>query len=174
MRKILLFLIFILFLINKSYAAVAMIKSNIDADYGIIKGSITIASTKKEQVIIMPYDDMKILYDDRRVTYNEQANKYIVEIDELAPVIISYIKHPSKYIDRIKSDYIAVYSSIIPSISNIENAELYLTLPNGFYGLVSEFFSISQVKDKTNTFLYTYNNLPHFRAIFLQQKRRNP
>ena len=165
MRKILLFLIFILFLINKSYAAVAMIKSNIDADYGIIKGSITIASTKKEQVIIMPYDDMQILYDDRRVTYNEQANKYIVEIDELAPVIISYIKHPSKYIDRIKSDYIAVYSSIIPSISNIENAELYLTLPNGFYGLVSEFFSISQVKDKTNTFLYTYNNLP--KSIYL-------
>ena len=130
MRKILLFLIFIIFLTSKSYAAVTMIKSYVDADYGIIKGTITIASTKKEQVVIIPYDDMQILYDDRRVTYNKKAGKYIVEIDELSPVIISYIKHPSKYIDRITSNYVAIYSSIVPNISNIERAELYLTLPN--------------------------------------------
>ena len=165
MRKILLFLIFIIFLTSKSYAAVTMIKSYVDADYGIIKGTITIASTKKEQVVIIPYDDMQILYDDRRVTYNKKAGKYIVEIDELSPVIISYIKHPSKYIDRITSNYVAIYSSIVPNISNIERAELYLTLPNGFQGLLSEFFSITPVKDKANTFLYIYNKMP--KSIYL-------
>ena len=165
MRKILLFLIFIIFLTSKSYAAVTMIKSYVDADYGIIKGTITIASTKKEQVVIIPYDDMQILYDDRRVKYNKKAGKYIVEIDELSPVIISYIKHPSKYIDRITSNYVAIYSSIVPNISNIERAELYLTLPNGFQGLLSEFFSITPVKDKANTFLYIYNKMP--KSIYL-------
>lgn len=167
MKKILqlLLLLFILFYQYESYAAVAMFKTDVDVEYGIIKGTITIASSKKEQVVLTPYDDMHILSDDTRVVYSKNTNSYVINIDELSPVVMSYIKHPAKHIDRINKDFISIYTSIIPYISNIEKAEVYLTMPEGFSGLISEFFSVDKIKDNTNTFLYTYNRLP--KSIYL-------
>lgn len=161
MKKLLpVILLFMLFTKYESYAAVAMFKTDVDADYGIIKGTITIASSKKEQVVLTPYDDMQILSDDARVKYSKKTDSYIINIDEFSPVILSYIKHPSKYIDRINKDFISIYTSVTPQITNITKAEIYLTMPEKFSGLLSEFFSLDKVKDSTNTFLYTYNRLP--------------
>ena len=80
MKKILqLLLLFILFYQYESYAAVAMFKTDVDVEYGIIKGTITIASSKKEQVVLTPYDDMHILSDDTRVFKTMYEFKEVME-----------------------------------------------------------------------------------------------
>ena len=57
----------------KSFAAAAMIKSEIDINLNMIKGSITIASTKAETVTVSLYDDMQLLCNDKRVKYNKNS-----------------------------------------------------------------------------------------------------
>lgn len=141
----------------KSFAAAAMIKSEIDINLNMIKGSITIASTKAETVTVSLYNDMQLLADDKRVKYNKNSNEYIISLDGLSPVILSYIKNITGESDTISRDFISIYSSIIPAVSNIENAELYINIPENFKGLASQFVTYSQNK---NTMVFTYNNLP--------------
>ncbi len=164
MKKILLLLfVFTLLFQYKAISAVLLVKSEVNTDYGIIKGTITIASSKKEQVNLTLYEDMQIFTDDARVI--KQNDGYIVTVDELSPVILSYIKRPTQWVDRISDDFISIYSSIIPYISNIEKAEIYLTLPQGFSGLLSELFSVDEVSNKENTFCFTFNKMP--KSIYL-------
>ena len=141
----------------KSFAAAAMIKSEIDINLNMIKGSITIASTKAETVTVSLYDDMQILSNDKRIKYNKNSNEYIISLDGLSPVVLSYIKNITGESDTISRDFISIYSSIIPAVSNIENAELYINIPENFKGLASQFVTYSQNK---NTMVFTYNNLP--------------
>ena len=141
----------------KSFAAAAMIKSEIDINLNMIKGSITIASTKAETVTVSLYNDMQLLADDKRVKYNKNKNEYVISLDGLSPVILSYIKNITNEYDTISSDFISIYSSIVPAVSNIENAELYINIPENFQGLASQFVTYSKNK---NTMLFTYNHLP--------------
>lgn len=138
-------------------AATALIKSEIDINLSMIKASINIASTKAETITISPYEDMQILSDDKRVKYDKSRNEYIIAFDGLSPVILSYIKNISLSSDTINKDFISIYSSIIPAITNIERADLYIKLPENFQGLASQFVSYSR---NENTMLFTYNNLP--------------
>ncbi|MCI6475184.1 MAG: hypothetical protein MSA07_05730 [Mucispirillum sp.] len=157
MKKTFFTVIFIFALYYNSMAAVAMIKSDVDTKLAMIKGSITIASEKNETIILSPYSDMQILSSDKRIKYNKKTNEYIISIDNLSPVIISYIKNISTDVDTINQDFISIYSSIIPAITNIEKAELFITLPENFNGLASQFVTFSKNK---NTILFTYNSLP--------------
>lgn len=157
MKKTALILLIFFAFYYKSFAAAAVIKSEIDINLNMIKGSITIVSTKTETVSLSHYDDMKILYNDKRIKYNKNSKEYIINLDGLSPVIISYIKNITNETDTISKDFISIYSSIIPAVTNIENAELYINIPENFQGLASQFVTYSQNK---NTMLFTYNNLP--------------
>lgn len=157
MKKTAFILLIFFALYYKSFAAAAMIKSEIDINLNMIKGSITIASTKAETVTVSLYNDMQLLADDKRVKYNKNKNEYIISLDGLSPVILSYIKNITNEYDTISSDFISIYSSIVPAVSNIENAELYINIPENFQGLASQFVTYSKNK---NTMLFTYNHLP--------------
>lgn len=157
MKKTAFILLIILAFYYKSFAAAAVIKSEIDINLNMIKGSITIASTKAETVTVSLYDDMQLLCNDKRIKYNKNSKEYIISLDGLSPVIFSYIKNITNETDTITKDFISIYSSIIPAVTNIENAELYINIPENFQGLASQFVTYSQNK---NTMVFTYNNLP--------------
>ncbi len=157
MKKTAFILLIILAFYYKSFAAAAIIKSEIDINLNMIKGSITIASTKAETVTVSLYDDMQLLCNDKRIKYNKNSKEYIISLDGLSSVIFSYIKNITSKTDTISKDFISVYSSIIPVVTNIENAELYINIPENFQGLASQFVTYSQNK---NIMVFTYNNLP--------------
>ncbi len=161
MKKITLILLIFFAFYCKSFAAIAMIKSEIDTNLNMIKGSITITSTKSEIITITLYENMQLLSDDKRITYNKNNNQYTITLDGLSPVILSYIKHINTEVDTINKDFISIYSSIVPAITNIEKAELYITMPENFQGLASQFVTYNQ---NENTILFTYNTLP--KSIF--------
>ena len=81
-----------------------------------------------------------------------------MEVNEKFPVILSYIKKPSEYMDIIDNDFISIYSSIIPNVENISQTELYITLPKDFKGLINGFSSLSVIDNQTS--LYSYTSLP--------------
>ncbi len=157
MKKTAFTLLILFALYFKSFGAAAVIKSEIDINLNMIKGSITIASTKAETVNLALYSDMQLLSDDKRIKYNKNTNEYVINLDGLSPVIISYIKNISSETDTINKDFISIYSSIIPAVTNIEKAELYINIPENFQGLASQFVTYSQ---NQNTMLFTYNTLP--------------
>ena len=157
MKKTAFILLIILAFYYKSFAAAAVIKSEIDINLNMIKGSITIASTKAETVTVSLYDDMQLLCNDKRIKYNKNSKEYIISLDGLSPVIFSYIKNITSETDTISKDFISIYSSIILAVTNIENAELYINIPENFQGLASQFVTYSHNK---NTMVFTYNNLP--------------
>lgn len=157
MKKITLILLIFFAFYYECFAAVALIKTEVDTNLKMIKASINISSEKTETVIIAPYEDMRILTDDKRVKYNKNRNEYIISLDGLSPVILSYIKNISLPSDTVNKDFISIYSSIVPYITNIEKAELQIKMPENFKGLVSQFVSYSRDKD---TILFSYGALP--------------
>lgn len=157
MKKTAFILLIFFSLYYKSFAAVAMIKSEIDINLKMIKGSITIASTKAENITITLDNDMQLLSNDKRIKYNKSRNEYTITLDGLSQVIVSYVKNITSDYDTISNDFISIYSSIIPAVSNIEKADLYIDMPENFQGLASQFVTYSQNK---NTMLFTYNSLP--------------
>ena len=157
MKKTAFILLIIFAFYYKSFAAAAIIKSEIDINLNMIKGSITITSTKAETVTVSLYHDMQLLSSDKRVKYNKNRNEYTISLDGLSPVILSYIKNITDTSDTISKDFISIYSSIVPAVTNIENAELYINIPENFQGLASQFVTFNK---NENTMLFTYNSLP--------------
>ncbi len=157
MKKTAFILLIIFAFYYKSFAAAAIIKSEIDINLNMIKGSITITSTKAETVTVSLYHDMQLLSSDKRVKYNKNRNEYTIILDGLSPVILSYIKNITDTSDTISKDFISIYSSIVPAVTNIEKAELYINIPENFQGLASQFVTFNK---NENTMLFTYNSLP--------------
>ena len=158
MKRVLFIALFTIMFSFKSYGAIATFKINIDNNYALLKGTITIASSGKETVELSLNKNMQLHYTDNRVKYNKKTNKYIMEVNEKFPVILSYIKKPSEYMDIIDNDFISIYSSIIPNVENISQTELYITLPKDFKGLINGFSSLSIIDNQTS--LYSYTSLP--------------
>ncbi len=119
MKKTAFILLIIFAFYYKSFAAAAIIKSEIDINLNMIKGSITITSTKAETVTVSLYHDMQLLSSDKRVKYNKNRNEYTISLDGLSPVILSYIKNITDTSDTISKDFISIYSSIVPAVTNI-------------------------------------------------------
>lgn len=158
MKRVLFIALFTIMFSFKSYGAIATFKINIDNNYALLKGTITIASSGKETVELSLNKNMQLHYTDNRVKYNKKTNKYIMEVNEKFPVILSYIKKPSEYMDIIDNEFISIYSSIIPNVENISQTELYITLPKDFKGLINGFSSLSVIDNQTS--LYSYTSLP--------------
>lgn len=154
------FILVIIFTSYYSFAATTRINTTIDTNLKLIKGSITLTSPKKETVTIKLYNNMQLLSDDERVVYNRDKNEYTVQLGTFTPVILSYIKHIENNIDTVNDDFISIYSSIIPYISNVYDAEIYMTMPDSFQGLLSQFKTYRKDNNTSNTLVFIYNKLP--------------
>ena len=77
MKRVLFIALFTIMFSFKSYGAIATFKVNIDNNYALLKGTITIASSGKETVELSLNKNMQLHYTDNRVKYNKKTNKYM-------------------------------------------------------------------------------------------------
>lgn len=159
MKKFIFLFTFILFYPLLSYSSTVIVKTSIDTDAKILKGSITVFSEKEDEVLISNGQGMQIYSDSKHVKKSNRG--YLVSLNKKEPVILSYIKNIESGSDIIQKDFVSIYSGVIPHFENVSRLELFVDMPKNFMAAASESCSYyyNEKADATEV-VYIYDQIP--------------